>query len=110
MPELDQVTREFITWADAGVTPTVSEPVRDFVEKLTFAAPEEILSVLQDVLREDPLAIPVWARNLAYRLACLQRPDDPTLLRDAAYDLLRFGPDWDTHARAMLARAEQLES
>ncbi|MFE6806969.1 hypothetical protein ACFVEN_35750 [Streptomyces sp. NPDC057681] len=34
------------------------------------------------------MAMPVWARNLAFRLACLQRPDDPELLREAAADLL----------------------
>lgn len=40
-----------------------------------------------------------WARNLAYRLACLQRPDDPRLLREAAADLLCFGPDWENVRR-----------
>ncbi|WP_222426523.1 hypothetical protein [Amycolatopsis rhizosphaerae] len=43
-------------------------------------------------------------------LACLQCPDDPALLREAAGDLLCFGPDWDENAEALKARAAQLES
>jgi hypothetical protein len=55
------------------------------------------------------MALPPWARNLAYRLACLQRPDDPQLLREAASDLLSFGPDWDTFAEDLKRRAAELE-
>ncbi|MEU5671160.1 hypothetical protein ACGF3C_09520 [Micromonospora sp. NPDC047762] len=46
--------------------------------------------------------------NLAYRLACLQRPDDLDLLREAAADLLSFGPDWDDHAERLKDQANRL--
>jgi hypothetical protein len=91
-------------------TSRIPDAVRDFIEQITFAGPEEILSALRDVLADDWMALPVWARNLAYRLSCLQRPDDPALLREAAADLLSFGPDWDEAAGALKARAAQLES
>jgi hypothetical protein len=52
----------------------------------------------------------VCARNLAFRLACLQRPDHPALYREAVADLLSFGPDWDDEARALLQHAETLEA
>jgi hypothetical protein len=87
----------------------VGKATRDFVEKLTFATADEILAMLRDVLTEDWTALPPWARNLAYRLACLQRPDDPGLLREAAADLLSFGPDWDAYAEDLQARATELE-
>ena len=110
MYELARVTRDLITSVDEDGAPKIPDTVRDFVEKLTFADPEEILAAVRDVLAEDWMALPVWARNLAYRLACLQRPDDSALLREAAADLLCFGPDWDEAAEALKARAAQLES
>ncbi|MEV5512333.1 hypothetical protein AB0L50_05145 [Streptomyces flaveolus] len=55
------------------------------------------------------MGLPPWARNPAYRLACLQRPDDPELLREAAADLLCFGPDWDAEAEDLERRAAELE-
>lgn len=87
----------------------VNEAGRDFIEKLTFATADEILAMLRELLAEDWMALPPWARNLAYRLACLQRPDDPRLLREAAADLLCFGPDWDAFAEDLKRRAAELE-
>jgi hypothetical protein len=55
------------------------------------------------------MALPPWARNLAYRLAVLQRPDDPQLLREAAAGLLSFGPDRDTFAEDLTSRATELD-
>ncbi|MFC3893703.1 hypothetical protein ACFOWZ_19695 [Lentzea rhizosphaerae] len=69
----------------------------------------EILAALRDVRAADWMALPVWARNPAYRLACLQRPDDPELLREAAADLLSFGPDRDETAEELKPRATRLE-
>ncbi|WP_240167546.1 hypothetical protein [Streptomyces noursei] len=86
------------------------DAVRDFIEQVTFAGPDEILEMLHGVMTEDWMALPVWARNLAYRLACLQRPDDPELLREAAADLLCFGPDWDAEAESLKQRAARLET
>ncbi|MFV0136596.1 hypothetical protein ACLGIH_25885 [Streptomyces sp. HMX87] len=87
----------------------VRDAVRDFVEKVTFASADEIRGMLREVLAEDWMALPPWARNLAYRLACLRRPDDPGLLREAAADLLCFGPDWDEQAEELKRRAAELE-
>jgi hypothetical protein len=69
-----------------------------------------VASALRRVLSDDWMGLPVWARNLAYRLACLQRPDDPGLLREAAADLLSFGPDWDDITEELKARSARLES
>jgi hypothetical protein len=87
----------------------VRDAVRDFVETVTFASADDIRAMLRDVLAEDWTALPPWARNLAYRLACLQRPDDPELLREAAADLLCFGPDWDGEAENLERAAAELE-
>jgi hypothetical protein len=85
------------------------DAVRDFTEWVTFAPADEILAVLRQVLAEDWTALPPWARGLAYRLACLQRPDDPDLLREAAADLLSFGPDRDDEAEDLRRRAAEPE-
>ncbi|MBM0237953.1 hypothetical protein JNW88_13780 [Micromonospora sp. ATA32] len=80
-----------------------------FVEKVTFASADEIVDMLDVMLAEDWMALPAWARNLAFRLACLQRPNDVTLLRNAADDLLYFGPDWDEIAYELRRRADSIE-
>ncbi|MGV4891357.1 hypothetical protein ACSR0Z_33185 [Streptomyces viridosporus] len=93
MPDPTPAARSLSQAIDGADSRQVKEATREFVEKLTFATADEILAMLRDVLAEDWTALPPWARNLAYRLACLQRPDDPQLLREAAADLLSFGPD-----------------
>ncbi|MEW2635710.1 hypothetical protein AB0903_29755 [Streptomyces sp. NPDC048389] len=80
------------------------------MERITFASANEILGMLDEILTEDWMALPPWARNLAYRLACLQRPDDANLLSDAAADLYSFGPDWDNEADALKQRAAELKA
>lgn len=87
----------------------VRDVEQEFVEQVTFAPAEEIVAMLHTVLEEDWIGLPVWARNLAYRLACLQNPDDPTVLREAASDLRAFGPDWDDVAAALRTQADNLE-
>ncbi|MFJ4188561.1 hypothetical protein [Kitasatospora sp. NPDC089509] len=82
-----------------------------FIERLTFADPDEILAMLRTLCPQ--LAdgyLPVRFRNLAYRLLLLQRPDDPALLRDAANSLYLHGPDWDDVADELTRRAEALEA
>jgi hypothetical protein len=81
-----------------------------YVEVVTFAPPEEIVAMLWVMLEEDWMGLPVWARNLAFRLACLQRPEDAELLRAAASDLHAFGPDWDSIADDLLQRANRVAS
>lgn len=93
--------------ASLGETP--QEFPREFIELVTFADSDDILSALRAVSADDWMAMPVWARNLAYRLACLQRPNDAALLREAAADLRCFGPYWDDIAAELAARAAQLE-
>ncbi|MFD3456190.1 hypothetical protein ACFWVC_28935 [Streptomyces sp. NPDC058691] len=81
-----------------------------FVEELTFADAESIIAMLHDLSPHvvDGL-LPVWIRNLAYRLALLQRPDDPALLREAADSLYLHGPEWDDIAADLRRRAEALD-
>ncbi len=83
---------------------------QEFAEVIAFATVDEILAMLEYEFTHDWLVLPPWALNLSYRLACLQRPDDPVLLRQAAAALLLVGPDWDDQAEALERRAEQLEN
>ena len=53
--------------------------------------------------------LPVWVRNLAYRLVLLQRPEEPALMRAAAENLWMHGPDWDEIAADLTRRADALE-
>ncbi|MGE7388531.1 hypothetical protein ACQKM2_23980 [Streptomyces sp. NPDC004126] len=101
-----------------GVTPedNVGVPLEQFglaefeyVETVIYAGPDEILSMLRTLKAENFIGLPPWARNLAYRIACLQRPDDAALLREAADDLLAFGPDWDDIAEELQAKADVLD-
>lgn len=81
----------------------------EFVEVVTFADPDVIHEGLRTVLDEDWMGLPVWARNIAFRLACLQRPEDPGLFRAAAVDLEAFGPDWDGIAAELNKQADDLD-
>ncbi|MGW0670904.1 hypothetical protein [Streptomyces sp. NPDC002746] len=109
MPDPTLAARSLSQATDRAESRQIGEAGRDFIEKLTFATADEILTMLRELLAEDWMALPPWARNLAYRLACLQRPDDPRLLREAAADLLCFGPDWDEFAEDLKRRAAELE-
>ncbi|MBF9069078.1 hypothetical protein [Streptacidiphilus fuscans] len=94
-------------------TPPCGQEHREhyFVEELTFADADVILSMLRELcphLVDGQL--PVWIRNLAYRLVLLQKPDEPALLREAAQNLWLHGPDWDDIAAELERRAEELEA
>ncbi|MFR9757593.1 hypothetical protein [Streptomyces sp. TR06-5] len=110
MSDLLGVARNLRHAVDGVDIERTQESAREFIEEVTFSTPEEILAMLREVLSEDWMGLPPWARNLAYRLACLQRPDDSELLREAAADLLCFGPDWDDVADQLKERAAQLDS
>jgi hypothetical protein len=69
-----------------------------FIELLTFAAAEDVIVLLEHIHQTDFLSMPVWMRNLAFRLVCLQQPMNATIRRAAALDLRCFGPDWDVIA------------
>ncbi|MFE1294936.1 hypothetical protein [Streptomyces sp. NPDC058731] len=93
--------------------PTCGEEHREhyFVEELTFADADTILSMLRELCPNVvDGCLPVWIRNLAYRLVLLQRPDEPALLREAAHNLWLHGPDWDDLAAELTRRAEELEA
>ncbi|MEU8530401.1 MULTISPECIES: hypothetical protein [Streptomyces] len=89
---------------------STSADLSSFLEQLTFASADEIVAMLDD---QAPYLVDgqmsVWARNLAYRLACLQRPDDPGLLRAAGDSLYLHGPDWDDTALELKRRADELD-
>ncbi|MEV5828649.1 hypothetical protein AB0L25_24120 [Spirillospora sp. NPDC052242] len=80
-----------------------------FIEELTFADADAIVAMLDELCPNIVDGrLPVWVRNLAYRLALLQRPDDSALLRRAADNLRLHGPDWDDIAADLTRRAEAL--
>jgi hypothetical protein len=81
-----------------------------FVEELTLAHADEIVAMLHELSPQlvDGF-LPVWIRNLAYRLAVLQRPDDPALIREAADSLYLHGPDWDEIAAGLRCRPDHLD-
>ncbi|MEU2672835.1 hypothetical protein ABZ622_28990 [Streptomyces sp. NPDC007164] len=81
------------------------------IEELTFADADAILAMLRELcpnLVDGHL--PVRIRNLAYRLALLQRPDEPALMREAAGSLYLHGPDWDDIAAGLERRADALDA
>ncbi|MER6016028.1 hypothetical protein [Streptomyces bluensis] len=110
MSELTQLMSQISTGGVNGGAMEISADVQRFIEKLTFADPDDIWESLQESLAEDWMALPVWARNLAFRLLCLQRPGDAEILGQAGADLLSFGPDWDEFAEKLLARSEELKA
>jgi hypothetical protein len=77
---------------------------------LTFSDANEILSFLDEMTSNDFLNLPVWLRNLAYRLATLQRPNDAALMRRAAADLECFGPTWDDIVASLRRQAEAIDN
>ncbi|MFC8176249.1 hypothetical protein [Streptomyces sp. NPDC057325] len=82
-----------------------------FIEELTFADADAILAMLRELCPQVVDGhLPVWVRNLAYRLVLLQRPDEPALLREAAENLWMHGPDWDHVAEGLKKRADALEA
>jgi hypothetical protein len=107
--DLNVAARNLIAANEAGDPNSKVYAMRTFVERVTFAPADEILAVLREIAAEDWMAMPPWARNLAFRLACLQRPTDVAILREAAADLLSFGPDWDAYAYELQNRADQIE-
>jgi hypothetical protein len=109
---------ELLALARRLVAPTAAERAevregdlqREFVEELTFASSEDIVDMLRTMLKEDWMALPPWARNLAFRLACLQRLTDTELMRIAAADLVAFGPDWNDFARQLEENADRIDA
>ncbi|GGV12588.1 hypothetical protein GCM10010260_59210 [Streptomyces filipinensis] len=82
-----------------------------FVEELTFADADSILAMLRELCPHVVDGrLPVWVRNLAYRLVLLQRPDEPALMREAAENLWLHGPDWDHIAADLKSQADALEA
>ncbi|UFS96293.1 hypothetical protein [Nocardia huaxiensis] len=109
MVGLSSATRAMVDTVNDSDSEQLSPTVRAFIEIVTFAGADEILSMIRAENERDWMGLPVWARNLSYRLACLQRPDDSNLIREAAGDLFSFGPDWDGVASQLVDRAEELE-
>lgn len=82
-----------------------------FIEELTFAGADEILGMMRELCPHVADGqLPVWVRDLAYRLVLLQRPDDPVVLREAAESLWMHGPDWDDVAAELVRRADTLDA
>ncbi len=86
-----------------------TEAEHRFIEVLTFSNFDEIVAMLDKVFVEDWIGLPVWARNLAFRLACLLEPKNAEIRRRAAADLRCFGPDWDDEAEELQGEVAQIE-
>ncbi len=80
-----------------------------YIEMLTFSRSEEIIDMLDQVMAEDWIGFPVWARNLAFRLACLLDQENAQIRRRAAADLRSFGPDWDDEADRLIEEADEID-
>ncbi|MEU6947480.1 hypothetical protein ABZ957_19945 [Streptomyces sp. NPDC046316] len=94
-------------------TPECGQEHREhyFVEELTFAEADTILAMLHELCPNVVDGrLPVWVRNLAYRLVLLQRPDESALLREAAENLWLHGPDWDDIAAGLTQQADALDT
>jgi hypothetical protein len=94
-------------------TPECDQEHREhyFVEELTFADADTILAMLRELCPHVVDGqLPVWLRNLAYRLVLLQLPDEPKPMREAAENLWLHGPDWDNIAADLTRRADALEA
>lgn len=109
MKDFDSLAERLVAEFDAATSCTISDTAREFVELLTFATPEDIVEMLHHSISKDVMGLPIWVRNLAYRLACLQRPEDAQLLREASRDLYLFGPDWDDISASLEARANHMD-
>lgn len=92
------------------VAPGDAGAAQRLVERAAFAGAGELTDALDTAIAEDFLAVPPWARNLLFRLACLQSPADAALRRRAANDLRAFGPDWDDEADRLDAEAAAIDS
>lgn len=80
-----------------------------FAELLTFSDSKEIIEMLDQALAQYWIDVPVWARNLSFRLVCLLEPNNAEIRRRAAADLRCFGPDWDAIADGLDREAEAIE-
>lgn len=87
-----------------------TEAEHRFIEVLTFSSFNEIVAMLDKVLAENWIGLPVWARNMAFRFACLLAPKNAEIRRRAAADLRCFGPDWDAEAERLEQEADSLET
>ncbi|MFD4462219.1 hypothetical protein [Nocardia sp. NPDC058480] len=109
MTNLGRAARELISSLDDSSREQVSDAARAFIELITFADVDDITSMLSEELQKDWMGMPVWARNLSFRLACLQDPNNAELLHEASVDLYSFGPDWDDHAESLAERSRTLK-
>jgi len=79
-----------------------------FIEILTFSSFDEIVDLLDQIDARYWTEFPVWARNLAYRLASLLEPQNAEIRERAAMGLRSFGPDWDGEANRLDTEAVAL--
>ncbi len=93
---------------DSQDEPEKAEREHRFIETLTFSSFDEIVDLLNEIDAEYWTEFPVWARNLAYRLASLLEPRNAAIRERAAAGLRSFGPDWDDEADRLEAEAVRL--
>ncbi|MEV8525688.1 hypothetical protein AB0451_16255 [Streptomyces sp. NPDC052000] len=109
MPDLIALARAVVPENKTDADAAFGLPEIEFVEAVTYASADEIVNMLQVLIQEDWMGLPPWARGLAHRIACLQRPGDAALLRAAAHDRSAFYPDGDGITASLLSEADRLD-
>lgn len=79
------------------------------MEQLTFKSSAEIMVMIDYAHEHYFLELPILVRNLAFRLAILQDPENVSLLERAASDLSLFSPDWDEEVKKLDQRIKNLK-
>ena len=68
----------------------------EYIETLAQSNASEIKDMLENLLGENYLEFPFWARLIAFRILCLLEPEDIDLKKWAEGDISALGgPEWD---------------
>jgi hypothetical protein len=105
---MNPLTRSALEFIDPPDNLEKADIEHRFVEVLTFSYFDEIVEMLNAIDAEYWTEFPVWARNLAYRLANLLEPKNVAFKERAAIGMRSFGPDWDLEADRLEADAKRL--
>ena len=105
---MNPLTQSAIEFLDSPDDLEKSDNEHRFVETLTFSSFDEIVEMLNVIDAEYWTEFPVWARNLAYRLASLLEPKNVAIKERAAIGMRSFGPDWDAEADRLEADAKKI--
>lgn len=105
---MNLLTRSAMEFIDSQDESEKIDREHHFIETLTFSSFDEIVDLLNEIDAAYWTEFPVWARNLAYRLASLLEPRNVEIRERAAMGMRSFGPDWDEEADRLEAEAKKL--